>query len=218
MPPPAELSSPGQAPSSIFKLINPANKRKYNSSSWARASLAALPPPASGSSATTSSASAIRTAPAAPTPSPHRAASTPPRIITMTATAFTASSTNHRQGGDFPAPAKPTSTVFAQVSVNIIDQCVAQGVPFAREYGGLLDNRSFGGAQVSRTFYGPRPDRPAAPFSVPTRPSNARIGLGAVKMHPRMDMLDLIVVDGQARASSPAACTMARSKSTWPTP
>jgi succinate dehydrogenase / fumarate reductase flavoprotein subunit len=82
--------------------------------------------------------------------------------------------------------------------VNIIDQCVAQGVPFAREYGGLLDNRSFGGAQVSRTFYA-RGQTGQQLLLGAYQALERQIGLGAVKMHPRMDMLDLIVVDGQAR-------------------
>ena len=93
-----------------------------------------------------------RTARAAPTPSPPRAASTPPRTTRTTATASTGSSTTPSRAAT-SAPARPTSIAWPQVSVNIIDQCVAQGVPFAREYGGLLANRSFGGAQVSRTFY-----------------------------------------------------------------
>ena len=101
------------------------------------------------------------------------------------------------KGGDFRAR---ESNVYrlAQVSVNIIDQCVAQGVPFAREYGGLLDNRSFGGAQVSRTFYA-RGQTGQQLLLGAYQALERQIGLGAVKMHPRMDMLDLIVVDGQAR-------------------
>ena len=78
-----------------------------------------------------------------------------------TATASTASSTTPIKGGDYRAR-EANVYRLAQVSVNIIDQCVAQGVPFAREYGGLLDNRSFGGAQVSPHVLRPRPDRPAA--------------------------------------------------------
>ena len=101
------------------------------------------------------------------------------------------------KGGDFRAR---ESNVYrlAQVSVNIIDQCVAQGVPFAREYGGLLDNRSFGGAQVSRTFYA-RGQTGQQLLLGAYQALERQIGLGAVKMYPRMDMLDLIVVDGQAR-------------------
>jgi succinate dehydrogenase / fumarate reductase flavoprotein subunit len=101
------------------------------------------------------------------------------------------------KGGDFRAR---ESNVYrlAQVSVNIIDQCVAQGVPFAREYGGLLDNRSFGGAQVSRTFYA-RGQTGQQLLLGAYQALERQIGLGTVKMYSRMDMLDLIVVDGQAR-------------------
>jgi succinate dehydrogenase / fumarate reductase flavoprotein subunit len=101
------------------------------------------------------------------------------------------------KGGDFRAR-EANVYRLAQVSVNIIDQCVAQGVPFAREYGGLLDNRSFGGAQVSRTFYA-RGQTGQQLLLGAYQALERQIGLGAVTMHPRMDMLDLIVVDGQAR-------------------
>jgi succinate dehydrogenase / fumarate reductase flavoprotein subunit len=87
---------------------------------------------------------------------------------------------------------------LAQESVNIIDQCVAQGVPFAREYGGLLDNRSFGGAQVSRTFYAR--GQTGQQLLLGAYQALARqIGLKQVAMHPRHEMLDLVVVDGRAR-------------------
>ncbi len=101
------------------------------------------------------------------------------------------------KGGDFRAR---ESNVYrlAQVSVNIIDQCVAQGVPFAREYGGLLDNRSFGGAQVSRTFYA-RGQTGQQLLLGAYQALERQVGLGTVKMYPRMEMLDLIVVDGHAR-------------------
>ena len=101
------------------------------------------------------------------------------------------------KGGDFRAR-EANVYRLAQVSVNIIDQCVAQGVPFAREYGGLLDNRSFGGAQVSRTFYA-RGQTGQQLLLGAYQALERQIGLGTVKMHPRMEMLDLIVVDGQAR-------------------
>jgi succinate dehydrogenase / fumarate reductase, flavoprotein subunit len=101
------------------------------------------------------------------------------------------------KGGDFRAR-EANVYRLAQVSVNIIDQCVAQGVPFAREYGGLLDNRSFGGAQVSRTFYA-RGQTGQQLLLGAYQALERQIGLGSVKMHPRMEMLDLIVVDGQAR-------------------
>lgn len=87
---------------------------------------------------------------------------------------------------------------LAELSVNIIDQCVAQGVPFAREYGGLLDNRSFGGAQVSRTFYARGQTGQQlllGAYSALMR----QVGLKQVKMFPRSEMLDVVVVDGKAR-------------------
>jgi succinate dehydrogenase / fumarate reductase flavoprotein subunit len=87
---------------------------------------------------------------------------------------------------------------LAQVSVSIIDQCVAQGVPFAREYGGLLDNRSFGGAQVSRTFYA-RGQTGQQLLLGAYQSLSRQVGLGKVKMYPRTEMLDLVVIDGQAR-------------------
>ncbi len=87
---------------------------------------------------------------------------------------------------------------LAEISKAIIDQCVAQGVPFAREYGGLLDNRSFGGAQVSRTFYARGQTGQQlllGCYSALMR----QVDLGAVDLYPRTEMLDLIVIDGQAR-------------------
>src|SRR3954467_12590410 len=101
------------------------------------------------------------------------------------------------KGGDFRAR---ESNVYrlAGISLNIIDQCVAQGVPFAREYGGTLDNRSFGGAQVSRTFYA-RGQTGQQLLLGAYQALERQIGLGSVKMYPRTEMLDLIVVDGQAR-------------------
>ena len=101
------------------------------------------------------------------------------------------------KGGDFRAR---ESNVYrlAQISVNIIDQCVAQGVPFAREYGGTLANRSFGGAQVSRTFYA-RGQTGQQLLIGAYQALERQIGLGKVKMYPRTEMLDLIVIDGKAR-------------------
>jgi succinate dehydrogenase / fumarate reductase, flavoprotein subunit len=101
------------------------------------------------------------------------------------------------KGGDFRAR-EANVYRLAQVSLNIIDQCVAQGVPFAREYSGLLDNRSFGGAQVSRTFYA-RGQTGQQLLLGAYQALERQVGLGTVKMYSRMDMLDLIVVDGQAR-------------------
>src|SRR5215472_8126227 len=87
---------------------------------------------------------------------------------------------------------------LAEVSVNIIDQCVAQGVPFAREYGGLLANRSFGGALVSRTFYA-RGQTGQQLLLGAYQALERQIGLGKVRMFPRTEMLDLIVVEDRAR-------------------
>jgi succinate dehydrogenase / fumarate reductase flavoprotein subunit len=101
------------------------------------------------------------------------------------------------KGGDFRAR-EANVYRLAQVSVNIIDQCVAQGVPFAREYGGLLDNRSFGGAQVSRTFYA-RGQTGQQLLIGAYQALSRQIGLGNVEMHPRSEMLDLVVIDGRAR-------------------
>jgi len=87
---------------------------------------------------------------------------------------------------------------LAEVSNAIIDQCVAQGVPFAREYGGLLDNRSFGGAQVSRTFYARGQTGQQLLLGAYSALSR-QIGLGKVKMYTRHEMLDVVLVDGRAR-------------------
>ncbi|MBC7530330.1 MAG: fumarate reductase/succinate dehydrogenase flavoprotein subunit [Oligoflexus sp.] len=101
------------------------------------------------------------------------------------------------KGGDFRAR-EANVYRLAQTSKSIIDQCVAQGVPFAREYGGLLDNRSFGGAQVSRTFYA-RGQTGQQLLLGAYSALERQIGLGHVTMHPRTEMLDLIVIDGKAR-------------------
>jgi succinate dehydrogenase / fumarate reductase flavoprotein subunit len=101
------------------------------------------------------------------------------------------------KGGDFRAR---EANVFrlAQISVQIIDQCVAQGVPFAREYGGLLSNRSFGGAQVSRTFYA-RGQTGQQLLLGAYQALEKEVARGGVRMFPRTEMLDVIVVDGHAR-------------------
>ncbi|MEZ6143522.1 MAG: fumarate reductase/succinate dehydrogenase flavoprotein subunit [Zavarzinella sp.] len=101
------------------------------------------------------------------------------------------------KGGDFRAR-EANVYRLAEVSVNIIDQCVAQGVPFARDYGGLLTNRSFGGAQVSRTFYC-RGQTGQQLLLGAYQALSRQVGYGKVKMHPRTEMLDLVVVDGRAR-------------------
>jgi succinate dehydrogenase / fumarate reductase flavoprotein subunit len=101
------------------------------------------------------------------------------------------------KGGDFRAR-EATVYRLAQISVNIIDKCEAQGVPFAREYSGYLDNRSFGGAQVSRTFYA-RGQTGQQLLLGAYQALERQIGNGAVRMFPRTEMLDLIVIDGKAR-------------------
>ncbi len=101
------------------------------------------------------------------------------------------------KGGDFRSR-EANVYRLAQVSVNIIDQCVAQGVPFAREYGGTLANRSFGGAQVSRTFYARGQTGQQLLLGAYSALSR-QIGRGKVRMHARTEMLDLVLVDGHAR-------------------
>ncbi len=101
------------------------------------------------------------------------------------------------KGGDFRAR-EANVYRLAQVSANIIDQCVAQGVPFAREYGGLLTTRSFGGAQVSRTFYA-RGQTGQQLLLGAYQALCRQIGLGTVKMFPRTEMLDVVVIDGHAK-------------------
>ncbi|HZW39798.1 MAG TPA: fumarate reductase/succinate dehydrogenase flavoprotein subunit [Ignavibacteriaceae bacterium] len=101
------------------------------------------------------------------------------------------------KGGDYRAR-EANVYRLAEVSNNIIDQCIAQGVPFAREYGGLLDNRSFGGAQVSRTFYS-RGETGQQLLLGAYSALMRQVGLKKVKMFPRHEMLDLVVVGGKAR-------------------
>ncbi len=101
------------------------------------------------------------------------------------------------KGGDFRSR-EANSYRLAQVSVNIIDQCVAQGVPFARDYGGLLETRSFGGVQVERTFYA-RGQTGQQLLLGAYQALERQIAGGSVTMHPRTEMLDLVVIDGTAR-------------------
>ncbi len=101
------------------------------------------------------------------------------------------------KGGDYRSREANVHRL-AEVSVNIIDQCVAQGVPFAREYGGLLDNRSFGGAQVSRTFYA-RGQTGQQLLLGAYSALNRQIANGKVTMYNRTEMLDVVMVDGKAR-------------------
>ncbi|QDV07360.1 Fumarate reductase flavoprotein subunit [Planctomycetes bacterium Poly30] len=101
------------------------------------------------------------------------------------------------KGGDYRSRESNVHRL-AEVSVDIIDQCVAQGVPFAREYGGLLDNRSFGGAQVSRTFYA-RGQTGQQLLLGAYGAMNRQIHAGKIEMHTRQEMVDLVVVNGVAR-------------------
>ena len=101
------------------------------------------------------------------------------------------------KGGDFRSR-EANVYRLAQISTNIIDQCVAQGVPFAREYGGLLANRSFGGAQVSRTFYARGQTGQQLLLGAYSALSR-QVATGQVKMHTRSEMLDIVVVDGHAK-------------------
>ncbi len=101
------------------------------------------------------------------------------------------------KGGDYRSREANVHRL-AEVSANIIDQCVAQGVPFAREYGGLLDNRSFGGVLVSRTFYAKGQTGQQLLLGAYSA-MNRQIGRGKIKMYNRHEMLDLVIVDGKAR-------------------
>ena len=101
------------------------------------------------------------------------------------------------KGGDFRAREANVHRL-AQISVNIIDQCAAQGVPFAREYGGLLSNRSFGGAQVSRTFYA-RGQTGQQLLLGAYQALMRQVHAGTVELHARKEMLDLVLIDGKAR-------------------
>lgn len=101
------------------------------------------------------------------------------------------------KGGDYRSREANVHRL-AELSVNIIDQCVAQGVPFAREYGGLLDNRSFGGAQVSRTFYA-RGQTGQQLLLGAYQSLMRQVDKGGVRLFPRREMLDLVVIDGKAR-------------------
>src|SRR3989449_9274627 len=101
------------------------------------------------------------------------------------------------KGGDFRAREANVHRL-AELSLAIIDQCVAQGVPFAREYGGVLANRSFGGAQGARTFYARRQAGQQLLLGA-YQALERQIALGGVKMYPRTEMLDLVVIAGKAR-------------------
>jgi succinate dehydrogenase / fumarate reductase flavoprotein subunit len=180
-----------------MKLVNPANKRKYKiivvgtglAGSSASASLAEL-----GYNVHTFTWQ----------DSPRRAHSIAAQGGINAAKSYTNDGDSVQRlfydtvkGGDFRAR-EANVYRLAQVSVNIIDQCVALGVPFARDYGGLLENRSFGGTQVSRTFYARGQTGQQlllGAYSTMMR----QVGLGNVKMHTRKEFLDLVLIDGKAR-------------------
>ncbi len=180
-----------------MKLVNPANKRKYNiivigtglAGASAAASLGEL-----GYNVTALSYHE----------SPRRAHSiaaqggiNAPKNYTNDGDSVWRLFYDTVKGGDYRAR-EANVYRLAQVSGSIIDQCVAQGVPFAREYGGLLDNRSFGGSQVSRTFYARGQTGQQlllGAYSALCR----QIDAGSVKFYERREMLDLVVIDGQAR-------------------
>jgi succinate dehydrogenase / fumarate reductase flavoprotein subunit len=180
-----------------MKLVNPSNKRKYSV-------IVVGSGLAGGSAAATLSELGYRVACFCYQDSPRRAHS-------IAAQGGINAAKNYQndgdsiyrlfydtvKGGDFRAR-EGNVYRLAEVSVNIIDQCVAQGVPFAREYGGTLANRSFGGAQVSRTFYA-RGQTGQQLLLGAYQALQRQVGLGGVTMFPRHEMLELVVVDDRTR-------------------
>ena len=195
--PPGDLKDKWTSHKANSKLINPANKRKFNI-------IVVGSGLAGGAAAATLSELGYKVDCFCYQDSPRRAHS-------IAAQGGINAAKNYRndgdsvwrlfydtiKGGDFRSR---ESNVYrlAEVSNSIIDQCVAQGVPFAREYGGLLDNRSFGGAQVSRTFYA-RGQTGQQLLIGCYQALEKEINAGGVKMHTRTEMLDLVVVDGHAK-------------------
>jgi succinate dehydrogenase / fumarate reductase flavoprotein subunit len=195
--PPGPLAEKWTRYKSELKLVNPANKRKYN--------ILVVGTGLAGASAAATFAELgynVRT---------FCYQDSPRRAHSIAAQGGINAAKNYQndgdsvwrlfydtiKGGDFRAREANVHRL-AEVSVNIIDQCVAQGVPFAREYGGLLANRSFGGAQVSRTFYC-RGQTGQQLLLGAYQALCRQIGAGKVKCYPRTEMLDLVVVDGRAR-------------------
>src|SRR6186997_2228761 len=178
-----------------LKLVNPANKRKYHV-------IVVGSGLAGGSAAATLAELGYDVAAFCYQDSPRRAHSIAAQGGINAAKNYRNDGDSvHRlfydtvKGGDFRAREANVHRL-AEVSVSIIDQCVAQGVPFAREYGGLLDNRSFGGAQVSRTFYAR--GQTGQQLLLGAYQALARqIGLGTVALYNRSEMLDVVVVDGR---------------------
>ncbi|MBM3791706.1 MAG: succinate dehydrogenase (quinone) flavoprotein subunit, partial [Acidobacteria bacterium] len=180
-----------------LKLVNPANKRKYH--------IIVVGTGLAGASAAASLAElGYRVTAACYHESPRRAHSisaqggiNAPKNYANDGDSIWRLFYDTVKGGDYRAR-EANVYRLAQVSNSIIDQCVAQGVPFAREYGGNLDTRSFGGAQVSRTFYA-RGQTGQQLLLGAYQALSRQIGAGAVNYHGRTEMLDLVVVDGQAR-------------------
>ena len=195
--PPGPVESKWDSHRSRIKLVNPANKRKYHviivGSGLAGASAAA-----------TLAELGYRVSCFCFQDSPRRAHSIAAQGGINAAKNYQNDGdsvwrlfTDTVKGGDFRSR-EANVYRLAEVSANIIDQCVAQGVPFAREYGGLLANRSFGGAQVSRTFYA-RGQTGQQLLLGAYQALEKQISLGQVAMYPRAEMLDLVVSDGRAR-------------------
>ena len=190
-----------------MKLVNPANKRKYNDHRGRlRAGRRRGRRVAGRAGLQRARASASRTARAARTRIAAQGGINAAKNYQNDGDSVYRLFYDTVKGGDFRAREANVYRLAEVSASNIIDQCVAQGVPFAREYGGLLGNRSFGGAQVSRTFYA-RGQTGQQLLLGAYQALERQIGLGTVKMFPRHEMLDLVVVDGRARGH--------RRRATW---
>ncbi len=195
--PPGPLADKWQSYKASMRLVNPANKRKYE--------VIVVGAGLAGSSASaTLSELGYKVSNFVFHDSPRRAHSIAAQGGINAAKNYQNDGDSvHRlfydtlKGGDYRARESNVHRL-AEVSANIIDQCAAQGVPFAREYGGLLANRSFGGAQVSRTFYARGQTGQQLLLGAYSALSRAVAG-GGVTLHTQMEMLDLVVVDGHAK-------------------
>ena len=195
--PPGPLSEKWENHRFNMKLVNPANRRKYHI-------LVVGSGLAGASAAATLAEQGYQVSCFCYQDSPRRAHSIAAQGGVNAAKNYPSDGDSIRRlfydtikGGDFRAR-EANVYRLAELSVQIIDQCVAQGVPFAREYSGYLDNRSFGGAQVSRTFYARGQTGQQLLLGAYSALSR-QIGLGNVKMYNRHEMLDLVVVDGHAK-------------------